>query len=239
MFALASSVCVTLTRPAGVFTHALSQTHTTREHRRYTLMHECKHKVSPVGLLTNSEDMIDYLRNRSLEKHFIPQNVRKRLNEWVLRERERERERVKEKRVLHNLCVAVKMHDLFGPCITPWSLSSSQSILLSCPMYTCLTHVFRQPHLLNLSFISFHFFSPFLFISFHIVIGMACRSMSEGRNRNQRKRRQNRIKGNETEKISGEHWEKGQKNMVNSMKVILHASLIQRLSEWDTLRLLV
>lgn len=65
MLALASSRNMTLTRPTGVCTQR-TPTHARVQRER-----------SPVGLLGNSEHMIDYLRNCSSEKHFIPQRVRK------------------------------------------------------------------------------------------------------------------------------------------------------------------
>ena len=124
---------------------------------------------------------------------------------------------VKEKCVLHNLCAAVKTHDFFCTCITPWSLSSSQTLALL-PYYSPCVHMSHSCILstpsVTLSVICF----LFLFILFHVVTGMACGWMSEARNWNQIKRRQNRERETQRKSLDewkdemGEHWEKGAKN---------------------------
>lgn len=80
-----------------------------------------------------------------------------------------------------------------------------------CLCLRLLPYYFPYVHMCDISLhlLLFHFccFFPFLFISFHIVIGMACRWMSEGRNWNQRKRRQNRKKGKEKQEIIVKGWE--------------------------------
>lgn len=98
----------------SLHTHAPCNAHPTRVNaKKCTHAQTCtKEEASPVGLLSNSEHMIDCLRNCSSEKHFMPRRERDSASEFGVGESERES-------VLHNLCAAVKMHDIGAPCITP------------------------------------------------------------------------------------------------------------------------
>lgn len=151
--------------------------------------------MSLEGLLSNSVHMIDYLRNCSSEKHFIPK--RKRLHLWVWRGNE-------WKRNVFYIIYVKQPHDFFGPCITRWSLSSCQTLALV-PYYSHHVHVSL---VYSVNSICFRCFRPFLVSSFYTVAGEGCRWMSEERYWNQRKRRENRKKKNEKEGIQeGKEWE--------------------------------